>query len=256
MDGAELRAVVLQVMDELSKQYTNLQSGAVLQRAHSRLGIQVKKDEEALLTFFYDLFRIGYLSWGADLANPSPPFFHVTDLGRKGLAQHSRDPANPDGYLSHLRTIADIGPITESYIGEGLRTFNAGCFKATAVMIGAAAESVVLEIRDALVTKLELAKTPAPRDLTDWRVKRILDALEAVVNAKRADIPKRLFERFEANWPAITHQIRTARNEAGHPVDVEPVTAEEVHGSLLIFPQLAALGSELKAWIDASHSPP
>jgi len=57
-----------------------------------------------------------------------------------------------------------------------------------------------------------------------------------------------LFERFEANWPAITHQIRTARNEAGHPVSVEPVTPEEVHASLLIFPELAALAGQLATW--------
>jgi hypothetical protein len=97
-------------------------------------------------------------------------------------------------------------------------------------------------------TRLQLAKTLAPRDLTDWRVKRILDAIEAVVHAKRAHIPKRLSERFEANWPAIIHQIRTARNDADIPVDVEPVTADEVHASLLVFPQLATLAYELKSW--------
>lgn len=194
------------------------------------------------------------MSWGANLANPSPPFFHVTDLGRKALSQHSRDPANPDGYLSHLRTKAGIGPVTESYISESLQTFNSGCFKATAVLVGAAAESIVIEIRDALVKKLQAVGASIPRELSDWRVKQILIAIEAVIGAKKGNIPKTLFDRFEANWPAFTHRIRTARNDAGHPISVDPVTADEVHASLLIFPQLASLASELKNWIDKSYS--
>jgi hypothetical protein len=252
MDGSQLRAIVLQIIDELSTQYTSLQSGAVLQRAYSRLQIQRKTDEEALLTFFYDLFRIGYLSWGCNLANPSPPFFHVTKLGREALASHSRDPANPDGYLLHLCGTSGIAPITESYIREALRTFNSGCFKATAVMVGAAAESIVLEIRGVLVHKLELANATIPKALNDWRLKPILDGIEAVITDKKTNIPKPLFERFEANWPAFTHQIRAARNKAGHPVNVDPITAEEVHASLLIFPQLASLAAELKSWIETS----
>ena len=249
MDGTELTNVVLQTIEDLSKEYTYLQSGAVLQRAQKKLGINKLEDEQALLAFFHDLFRIGYLSWGYNLSNPSPPNFHVTNLGRTALAQYSRDPANPDGYLSHLRAVAGILPITESYVGEGLRTFNTGCFKATAVMVGAAAESIVLDVRDALVARLQAMKTTVPKELTDWRIKRILDGIEGVITSKKGDIPKALFERFDANWPAVTHQIRTVRNDAGHPINVEPVVSDEVHGSLLIFPQLASLASELKDWI-------
>jgi len=62
-------------------------------------------------------------------------------------------------------------------------------------------------------------------------------------------MPNPLFARFEANWPAFTHQIRAARNDAGHPVSVDPVTADQVHASLLIFPEFATLASELRSWI-------
>lgn len=254
MDGAQIRAVLLQVVDDLSKQNTYLQSGGVLQEATRRLGTRKLDTEQALLTFFYDLFRTGYLSWGYNLANPSPPFFHLTDLGRRALAQHSRDPANPDGYLTHLRSRTPLGPVTDSYIIEALNTFNAACFKATAVMVGAAAESLVLGIRDTLVTKLQALDRSVPAALTDWRVRPILSSLETTIAAKKAALPKPLFEQFEANWPAFTHQIRTARNEAGHPVSVEPVTAEEVHASLLIFPELATLAKQIEEWIRTDYS--
>jgi len=251
MDGAELRAVVLRIIDDLLQDAPTsaLQAGSVLQRAQRKLGISQLKDEQALLTFFYDLFRLGYLSWGYNISNADPPFCHVTQIGRIALAQHSRDLANPDGYLRHLHATAPFGPITESYITEALQTFNSGCFKATAVMVGAAAESIVLDIRDSLVSKLNMAKTPVPKDLIDWRIRRVLNSVEAVIKSKKSDVPQALFESFDANWPAFTHQIRTARNDAGHPSNVDPVTAEDVHASLLIFPQLASLAVELKDWV-------
>lgn len=246
--------MVLEVVDDLSHKYDNLQSGSVLQEASHRLPRHDRSTERALLTVFYDLFRTGYLSWGHDLPNPNPPFFHVTALGRQALALRSRDPANPDGYLAHLRARAAIGPVTDSYITEALNTFNAACFKATAVMVGAAAESLVLGVRDALVTRLQVLAQSVPPALNDWRVKRVLGSLETMITTQKAALPVPLFERFEANWPAFTHQIRTARNEAGHPVAVDPVTAEEVHGSLLIFPELAVLAKQIEDWISKNYS--
>lgn len=254
MSGTDIRSIILEVIDGLSKEHSHLQSAAVVQRAAQRLGSRNLQLEQALLASFYDLFRTGYLSWGHDLANPAPPFFHVTALGRRALAQRSRDPANPDGYLTHLRSHAEVGTVTESYIAEALNTFNAACFKATAVMVGAAAESLVLRLRDALVARLKGLGHSVPSTLTDRRVKRLLTALEAAITAKKAGMPPTLFERFQANWPAFTHQIRTARNEAGHPVTVDPVTAEEVHASLLIFPELVMLATQLEAWIGSEYS--
>jgi hypothetical protein len=58
-----------------------------------------------------------------------------------------------------------------------------------------------------------------------------------------------LREEFEAYWPAFTQQIRATRNEAGHPTSVDPVTADAVHASLLIFPELARLAKRLELWV-------
>jgi hypothetical protein len=253
-DVGQIRTVILEVIDGLVKEYTHLQSSSVLQRAASQISRSADRQvQEALLASFYDLFRTGYLSWGADLANPAPPFCHVTALGRRALAQHSRDPANPDGYLAHLRSQAPVGPIAESYIREALNTFNTACFRATAVMVGAAAESVVLGVRDGLVAKLQALNQPVPSNLSDWRIKRVLSAVEAALVARKPIMPTTLFERFEANWPAFSHQIRTVRNDAGHPISVEPVTSDEVHASLLIFPQLAVLARKLSSWIASDY---
>jgi hypothetical protein len=248
-DPGTIRSVLLEVIDDLMSEHDNLNAPGIIQRASRKLPRQQDMQaERALLASFYELFRTGYLSWGHNLSNPSPPFCHVTALGRRALAQRSRDPANPEGYLAHLRNRAELDPVAASYVAEALNTFNAACFKATAVMVGAAAERLALEVRDALVARLQELGEAVPAGLTDWRLKRVLSTLEATVAARKASVPPALYELFEANWPAITHQIRTARNEAGHPVSVEPVSPEAVHASLLIFPELAALAGQLARW--------
>src|SRR6185369_6558113 len=81
----------------------NLQSDTILQDIAYKLGIINDHDSErALLTMFHDLFRTGYLAWGYNVQNTRPPFFHITQQGRKALEHLSHDPMNPDGYLAYV----------------------------------------------------------------------------------------------------------------------------------------------------------
>ena len=255
IDGEKLRRTVLEVVRELgARPDSHLQSGAVLQTSAQRLGIRGIEQEQALLVFWGDLFRIGYLAWGYNLSNPSPPFCHITDLGRKALAAFSRDPANPDGYMANLRAIGKLNPISESYVREALATYAAGCFKATAVMVGAAAESVVLQLRDVLGTRLDVIGQARPPDLDDWRIKKVLDSIESLLAGKKGAMPRALLEAFESYWPAFTQQVRAVRNAAGHPASIDPVDEQTVHASLLIFPELVKLARDLEAWIVTGYN--
>ena len=242
---------MLQVINERA-QGSHLQSAGVLQEAVRRVGPRNLSTEQAVLTTFHDLFRTGHLAWGYDLANASPPFFHLTDLGRRALANHSRDPANPDGYLAALLARTMLDPVTESYVREALRTFNADCIKAAAVMTGVAAESLVLRVRDALVARLVYSGTIGAHE-----PRRVADQAGAGRTprndrSRKPIMPEALFDRFEGNWPAFTLQIRAARNEAGHPVGVDPITPEVT--ALLIFPELATLATRLSAWISTGYT--
>ncbi len=256
MDVNTIRKILLEVVDDLSKRpNTLLQSGWILQETVKKLDLKPHIDHErALLTCLHDLFRLGHLAWGANLSNPIPPFCHVTEQGRRTLSNIGRDPANPDGYLQYLSKMSPLNPITKSYVIEALSTYNSGCFKASAVMIGAASESTVLELRDSLSARIDGLGKPKPKELIDWRVKTILDGIEKAISIKTTEMPKGLYERFDSYWPAFTQQIRTVRNESGHPKSIDPVSHETVHASLLIFPELLFLASDLINWIDNYYS--
>jgi hypothetical protein len=252
----DLRELILTVArDHQPSQQTDasLQQGTVFRVVVERLGGRLDPEvEQAVLTQWHDLMRTGYFAWGLNLSNPNPPFFHFTDRGRRALERLSRDPGNPAGYLRHLAAVAKLNPVASSYLVESLDCFVAGFYKAAAVMIGAAAESLILELRDILSQRLAQLKLAEPKGLSDWRIKTVLDALHTFLESKKGDFAKELREEFEAYWLAFAQQIRATRNDAGHPSSVDPVAEEGVHASFLVFPELARLSTNLGAWVNGS----
>ncbi len=234
-----------------------LQRGTVLQAASEKLGARQDQDlQQAILTEWGELFRTGLVAWGLNLMNPDPPFFHLTDRGRQAFEEWTRDPSNPAGYLRHLDSITKLDAVALSYLKEGLDCYAAGFFKAAAVMVGASAERIVLDLRDVTVDRLtSLGKAAVPQglELEQWKVKTVSDALRKFFDSykgkQQGQMGLELSEAVDGYWPALALQIRAARNDAGHPASVEPVTPDTVHASLLIFPELARLADRLTRWV-------
>ena len=251
MEIESVRSVLFEVIDELGWDKTRgFQSGSVLKEVARRTNLQGTEKQQVLLTLWHDLVRSGHIAWGFDVLNADPPFCHLTERGRKLLENVSRDPANPAGYLAYLRASASLTPVAESYIREALETYNSGCYKATAVMVGGASESLLLNLRDTAVSRLNFLGKSVPSGLRDWRAKRIVDSVESLIQGYIKDLPRPLADSFSAYYAAFAGQIRMVRNDAGHPKSIDPVSQDTVHSSLLIFPELAKLISELKEWVE------
>lgn len=252
-----MRRVLLEVSgDKYARGSGHSQVRQILEEAALQLDIRDDtENEQALLTAWGDLFRVGLLAWGYDLSNPDPPFVHLTETGRRIMENLSRDPYNPEGYIANIRPILSAQPIAESYITEAVRTFQTGYFKAAAVMAGAAAEALVLNLRDALVQKMSESGHPVPSNLNSWKVKTVRDAIKLSLEPKRHDMGNALYERFSSYWQSISEQIRLARNDAGHPANLDSVTQDRVYASLVLFPDLAVLVRDLKNWIATSYTP-
>lgn len=256
IDGETIKRALLEALESQSRTsspYT-LNSVSVLREACQKLGITNDSTlNQAVLTAWHDLYRAGHISWGTNISNVSSDFVHLSEKGRMTLRQISRDPANPDGYREYLTAQGTVGSIAMSYISEALNTYNANCFKATAVMVGVAAEAMVLDLRDTLVRKIKSLGQPVPRKMQSWMAKEVLDAIKEDLNQRKKLMPLLLAEAYEANWNALTWQTRTIRNSAGHPES--SIRLRQKRCMLLCSYFLKSkLTNELKAWIEASRT--
>ncbi|MBL0211863.1 MAG: hypothetical protein IPQ13_13285 [Holophagaceae bacterium] len=243
---------LLQVLNEFSDRPNFLHKETVLDNMAERIHLDRDAQGREVLAIWDDLFRLGIIGTGYSLQDPNPPRYHLTDRGRRTLSNLSRDPANPDGYLATLRAAGSLSAVAESYISEAVETYNRTCYKAAAVMVGCASEALILELRDVVIARLAVHGRKPAKGLLDWRAKMVLDSVAAELSLHDESMPVKLREAFHYNWPPFLQQIRAGRNDSGHPSSVAPISTETVHASLLIFPELLKLTSDLMKWITAS----
>ena len=146
--------------------------------------------------------------------------------------------------MARVDGIAHVKAIARSYLEEAVYCYVADHTKASAVMVGAAAESVVLELRDAVETKLEQLQKTVPKDLTGWRIARVLQALRTIFYGCRG---------FEGELGGLLERVYPA-NPCGSQrcrpsLKRRPITPDAVNASLLIFPELLRLADALRSWV-------
>ncbi|MFZ5894742.1 MAG: hypothetical protein ACOY0T_27005 [Myxococcota bacterium] len=199
-----------------------------------------------------DLFRSGVINFGRAVNQPGPEWGHLSEHGVETLKNIDRDPSNARGYLNTIGPHLKGEDVALSYLTEALDTYNKGSVKAAAVMLGCAAEALVLSLRDRLKHRSMVRGASTPAALDDWRIAVVLRTLEQQIDARVTDMPRDVRERYESFWSAWTGLFRMTRNDVGHPKSVDPVTREAVHGQLLLFHEHARLVFDLGSWIDAS----
>lgn len=261
INGHDIRALILDII--AAQNPNNLQQNPVFTELKRRLRPNTniaynptEPEQQIILTEWGELFRTGYLSWGHNLDNPDSPFFHLTAAGGAALASRARDPINPDGYLNHVDGMADIDDVCRSYLQDALRCYVADVPRAASVMLGAAAERLVLNIRDKVVARIQRADPNAavPAALTDWRVRTVMAAVERYIDDNDDIMDHQLHESFDAHWASFGQQIRAVRNEAGHPQTIDPITRDTAHAGFLVFPELAAIADRLGEALDAEQA--
>ncbi len=162
----------------------------------------------------------GLHSSGANL-----PFFSITDFGRVVLLAGRAIPHDPDGYLAESRGAGKtcIDAVAIGYIEEALCCFARGCHTASVLLVGVAAEAVILK---ACELSVEASADP--------EVRKVYDSLPDVVKQRH----RWLAERYKALPPKVRREalpdgldvtltsaydlIRRQRNDLGHPQAIPP----------------------------------
>ena len=104
----------------------------------------------------WELVIEGIYTPGTSMQQPNLPFLRVTEYGQKCFEAGELSGHDPDDYLQRLKAMCpSIDDTTLLYTGEALDTFRSGKHLATTVMIGVAAENMLLRLIDSVHTALD-----------------------------------------------------------------------------------------------------
>lgn len=188
----------------------------------------------------WQLIIQGVISPGRDSYSIGPPFFHITSYGREVLQSEHVPPHDPTGYMKRLRELSRtaVTDVAIAYVEEALRCFMGGCPIAATLLLGVAAESVVLGLLDALEAAgrrpRRSARTIKPKH--EWLVSQYKE--------DKAGLP----ESLGFTLTLLYDMIRRQRNELGHPQEAPPnVSREEAYVYFRLFLEFVADAEALAA---------
>ena len=202
-------------------------------------------DAELVRDVFWDLFRQGFITLGLDDSNPQWPFFRLSHFGKTRLATgRPYQFTDTSTYIAMVRSHAPaLDPITQMYLEEAVSSFYAGCYLASAVMLGAAAEKMFMDLLDVVLAN----PAQAPRFQGAVRERHVLPKMTRFLrdlDQQKANLPQDLLEDLETHFAAIQAIIRRSRNDAGHPTGAS-IGRKHAYVNLQLFPPFARKVSHL-----------
>jgi len=185
--------------------------------------------------------------------------FAVTKAGQQWAAGVDLIPEDRAGYITTLLRLApSLDPITKQYAEEALITYERRAFFASAVMIGAASESLVYHMMDALLKAVH--GTPEEKNvqkaINNRSLSTMFDTLKKNIHrAKSKPSGAMTLDVHEDNDPqliALMDAIRVQRNDAVHPT-AGWVSLEAVHITLSAFPAICKKAYDLIEWFNTNQ---
>lgn len=194
-------------------------------------------DAELVRDVFWDLFRQGVITLGLNDSNPNWPWFRLSHFGKNILG--SQNPYrfhDTSSFISLIRKeVPDISSDAVVYLEEAVAAFYSGCFLATCVMIGVAAEAEFLRLLDIASSSPNYGTTFAAvkkETFIRTKIKKFEITLKPLLPRLQ---PKKDFEDLDTNLTAIQSVLRIARNDAGHPSGASVPGREQVYVFLQLF---------------------
>jgi hypothetical protein len=210
--------------------------------------------QRLVIDVFWELVTQGVLSPGSTTGNPSPPFFHLTEYGKKVVQDPSFQPHDPSAFMAELgQVVPSPDPTVMAYLSESLHCFARTTHVASAMMLGIASERVFMMVCESLASSLAdvneratfqgiLDRNPIKPKL-DW----VTQKLQQIQTPRR---PAGWPEDVDIKLPGIYNLIRCQRNELGHPRPTPPtITRDDAYGYLRIFPSYYATAEQVREFL-------
>jgi hypothetical protein len=213
-------------------------------------------DEKNLLTerifeVIWGLVIEGVILPGTSSSNPTFPRLRLTEYGKQCCKAGELTPHDPDGYLNFLRKVCpSVDAVTLLYTGEALDTFRTGRNLASVVMIGVAAENMLLRLVDSVHGALDTPQRQAKfeKDTKGKIAKKQHDEVLARLRSPATPLPGEIEALLTQHVDGIYDLIRRTRNDAGHPTG-KRMERYETHALLLLFPTYCKTVHDLMEWL-------
>lgn len=207
----------------------------------------------------WQMLAQGVIVWGLGGrgGNSQYPWFRLTDHGATVIASGRPQPYDPDGFLAQFKKqIPTADSVTVDYLEEAVRAFNANCFRAAAVLLGAASEKEVLILHDRFGLQITDAKKKASFDSKrggiHGKYRALKDRLDRMEAANR--LSHELAETVRSQLPVAFDAIRNHRNAAGHPDIGGAIDPDTVFLNLRSFIEYARRVVELSDHFKSAHA--
>lgn len=201
-----------------------------VQRAAARCGfIREPKYSEIIISNtdylkctdrLWNYLIVGILAPGMNASNPTFPWVHITEYGKKVL-KDDINPYSAEEYILKIQTIAGslLDSVAQDYLFEALRSFRHNCYLGATVLLGGFSERIFLNfIQDFTET---INNTTHKEDFINnienkfiaAKFRAFLDQIEK----KKKDFPRAIKDQIDLWLSSFFNYIRRVRNDVGHP---------------------------------------
>ena len=180
----------------------------------------------------------------------SLPWFKITEWGKRCLEKGEYLSFDAGMFMERIRKeIPNLDVVISLYLVESLKCFRNGTFVASAMMVGVAAEQIMLVLRKAVYDALGSPEKKKRFDNeAQGQVKRVYSAVWKRLDPVREQMPERLRESVGVELAGVFELVRKTRNEAGHPTG-RSIEREEAEALLLLFPTYSKTVYTLIGWL-------
>ena len=216
----------------------------------------IKWDPKAVLEHWWWLARLGVIALPGQLAdsnNTGIPHFLLTERGRKLLERGEVSPHDPQRYYDAIkRGWGTPDSVVMVYLDEAVGAWAAGVYRASAVMLGCAAERLIILLAETVSQANippwsdRLKKKLAQSEKSPTAISQLFEDVRAALLSLAGEqkLPGKHSDSIDRKLTPIFELARGLRNSAGHPTAVE-VMQDEAEGSLLLFPSFCFLTNDL-----------
>ena len=196
-----------------------------------------------------------------DYSQPAPENWRLvlTESGSAAVKDGAINPDNSGEYLNRLKIkVPSANNIVLQYASEAVITYNARCYLASAVMLGAASEAAFIEMALSFGNWLPAGSVEQQKLLESIKSKRQnylakFDEFRKRMGKYKSQLPNELSDGMSLAMDSVLDLLRIYRNDAGHPTG-KAISRDDAFINLQMFARYLQKLYALKEHFDSTKA--